>query len=48
MRAQRYGMQWDEETGLLVERATSAGGYANIEAYPNHMGYAIDISLGAH
>lgn len=37
MKAQRYEMQWDEETRILAERAASAGGYANIKAYLTHL-----------
>lgn len=37
MKAQRYEMQWDDETRLLVERAALAGGYANIKAYITHL-----------
>ncbi len=36
-KAQRYEIQWDEETRILAERAASAAGYANIKAYLTHL-----------
>jgi uncharacterized protein (DUF1778 family) len=36
-KAQRYEMQWDEETRLLAERAASASGYTTLKAYVTHL-----------
>lgn len=32
-KAQRYELQWDEETRILAERAAWTAGYSNIKAY---------------
>ncbi len=36
-KAQRYEIQWDEDTRLLAERAAAAAGYANVKAYLTHL-----------
>jgi len=33
MKAQRFEMQWDDETRLLAERAASLSGHTSLKAY---------------
>ena len=36
-KAQRYEIQWDEDTRILAERAAYAAGYTSINAYITHL-----------